>query len=442
MLIKGPYLLWARLARSPLASRFISGASWSVAGAVLSQGITLLTLLFVVRLLGKETYGQFVLIQSTLNMVGVFAGFGIGQTATRYIAAMKLRDTRKLGHILALSERTVFFFGAVMSGVLALFSSQLASGVLNAPALTVPLSIAALSVFFATLDSYQKSVLIGMEAMRLLAIGTVLGVAISAPVMLLATHGYGLIGAASALVVSALTQAGISRYQASREMNRLGIKPEPRGCVKEWAVLRDFALPALLAGALVAPAHWICQAMLANTPNGYAEIALLGVAMQWFNAILFLPSTAGRVVMPMLTDYVTAGNRAGSKRLLVLAVKANALVAIPLAAVIAILSPWLLSLYGPDFRNGSMVLIIAVFTAALLAAQTPVGNIIAATSRMWLGMLMNIGWAAIYIATAFLLLERGASGVIIGLGLAYVVHAIWTFWFAGYQLKTRSHPRS
>jgi O-antigen/teichoic acid export membrane protein len=225
-------------------------------------------------------------------------------------------------------------------------------------------------------------------------------------------------------------------------MHRFGIKPEPRGSMKEWPVLRDFALPALLAGALVAPAHWICQAMLANTPNGYAEIAMLGVAMQWFNAILFLPSVAGRVVMPMLTDYVTAENHTDSKRLLVLAVKANALVAMPPAAVIAGLSPWLLSLYGPDFQNGSMVFIIAVFTAALLAAQTPVGNMLAAASRMWLGMLMNLGWAMIYIAVAFLLLERGASGVIIGLGLAYVVHTIWTFWFAGYQLKPRCHTRS
>jgi O-antigen/teichoic acid export membrane protein len=433
------WLLPARLFRSPLARRFISGASWSIAGSVLSQGITLLTLVLVVRLLGKETYGQFVLIQSTLNMVGVFAGFGIGQTATRYIAALKLRDTRRLGHILALSQRTVFFFGAIMTGALALFSPQLASGVLNTPALAAPLSIAAFTVFFATLDGYQKSVLIGMEAMRTLANATVLGVAISAPVMLLAVHSYGLTGAAIGLVAGTMIQAGISLYLASREMKRFGIKPEPRECLREWPVLRDFALPALLAGALVAPAHWICQAMLANTPGGHAEIALLGVAMQWFSAILFLPSVAGRVVMPMLTDYIAAENHADSKRLLVLAVKANALVALLPAATIALLSPWLLSLYGPDFQNGSMVLIIAVFTAALLAAQVPVGNMLAAVSRMWLGLLMNLGWAAIYIGVAFLLLEHGATGVITGLGLAYLAHAIWTFSFATYQLRSRGH---
>ena len=46
----------SRLARSPLARRFLSGAAWSVFGSALSSGVTLIMFMLVARLLGKEVY--------------------------------------------------------------------------------------------------------------------------------------------------------------------------------------------------------------------------------------------------------------------------------------------------------------------------------------------------------------------------------------------------
>ena len=271
-------------------------------GAVVSSGLTLVMLMVVARLLSKENYGQFVVIQSTLGMVGVFAGFGIGSTATRYAAELQARDTTRLGHILTLAERTVLGCGLIVSMGLAVAAGWMATHILNAPRLGVPLAIAAVAVFFTALDSYQKSVLIGLESMRAFAIGMVAGVIVGFPIMLLAAKHYGLEGAAVAIVVNALLQASISRYQMARELRKLGVKLNVEGCLSEQPILWRFALPALLSGALVGPAHWAAQALLANTPNGYAELAVLGISMQWFNVIMFVPGTAGRVVLPILTE--------------------------------------------------------------------------------------------------------------------------------------------
>ncbi len=101
----------AKLMRSQLARRFLGGAAWSVIGSIVSSGITLIMLMLVARLLSKETYGQFIIIQSTLNMVGVFAGFGIGLASIRYTAALRVSDTARLGHILILAERSILGFG-------------------------------------------------------------------------------------------------------------------------------------------------------------------------------------------------------------------------------------------------------------------------------------------------------------------------------------------
>jgi hypothetical protein len=63
----------------------------------------------------------------------------------------------------------------------------------------------------------------------------------------------------------------------------------------------------------------------------------------------------------------------------------------------------------------------------------PVGDVIVASGRMWLGCGMNVGWAGVFLAGPFLLVVAGGAG---SMGLAsarlisYAVHAIWTFWFA------------
>ncbi len=420
----------SKLNASPLARRFLGGATWSVLGAMVSSGLTLVLLMLVARLLGKETYGQFVVIQSTLNMVGVFAGFGVGAAATRYVAELRERDGTRLGHILTLAERAVLSFGVLAVGGLVASADWLASRVLNAPDLGTPLAFAAGTVLFAALDGYQKSVLIGFEAMRAFAIGNIVGVAMGFPIMLLAAKHLGLPGAALAMAVNALVQAGVSRRQMLYELHSYGVRRKGAGCLSEWRVLWSFALPALLAGALVGPAHWIAQAMLANTPNGYAELAVLGIAMQWFQVILFVPATAGRVVLPILTDHVAKDDRAGSRKILLYAMTANALVAVPMAVAVGILSPYVLGLYGSGFEHQHASLVVAVATAALVAIQAPVGNLLAATARMWLGALMNAGWAAVYLSLVYLFRAQGALGVMVALGAAYLAHAVWTFWFA------------
>ena len=167
------------------------------------------------------------------------------------------------------------------------------SHILNASALKWPLSISAFAVLFAALDGYQKSVLIGFESMKAFTVGTVLGVVAGFPIMLFVANQYGLTGAAMGLVVVALIQFGISRYQMTKVLRKFGVKSNVKGCWDERAILWHFAFPALIVGVVVTPTHWIVQAFGA-TPNGYEQLAVLGVAMQWFNVIMFLPVTAGR----------------------------------------------------------------------------------------------------------------------------------------------------
>ena len=60
-----------------------------MAGLLISRGLLLIATVFVARILGKIVYGEFGMIQSTVGMFGVFAGFGMGLTATKHVAEFR-----------------------------------------------------------------------------------------------------------------------------------------------------------------------------------------------------------------------------------------------------------------------------------------------------------------------------------------------------------------
>ena len=78
-----------RIKASPLGYRLANGAFWSVSGAVASKGMMLVASIVVARMLTREVYGELGIIRSTVNMFVVFASFGMGMTATKYVAELR-----------------------------------------------------------------------------------------------------------------------------------------------------------------------------------------------------------------------------------------------------------------------------------------------------------------------------------------------------------------
>lgn len=413
-----------------IAKRFIGGAVWSVLGAVLTSGINLVVLMFVSRYLGKELYGQFTLVQSTLASFGIFAGFGVGAASVKFIAELRFAEPQKLRRVLALSERIVILFGSLAALGLAFGSELIARKAFDSPAVSQPLSIAAVAVALTTADGYQKSVMVGLEAMKKFFISSVVGVILCAPLILVLSSVYSLEGACWALVISAFFQCVISRVMMKKLLADNGLQLSRSDCWSEKGIIWRFSLPSMLAGAMVIPSHWIVNTFLVGSPGGYSQLAVFGIAMQWFNVIMFVPGTAGRVVLPILTDHIAKKDSSSSKKILGYAMVANGIVAIPIAFLVSVLSQRIMSMYGDGYANENNALIIAVFVAVLVAVLAPVGNLLAATSRMWLGFLMNAMWAFIYLVGAYFLVGRGAVGALTALAIAYIFHSVWTIWYA------------
>src|SRR5438270_13461840 len=93
----------ARIESSPLAYRLAHGVFWSFAGTALARTLALAASVVTARLLGKQGYGEFGVVNSTLLTLQTFASVGLGATATRYVAELRAKDPERAARILALS---------------------------------------------------------------------------------------------------------------------------------------------------------------------------------------------------------------------------------------------------------------------------------------------------------------------------------------------------
>lgn len=411
-----------------LRRRLARGIAWSFLGTAVQSGAGLVVGIGLGRILGVVSFGEWSLVNSTIATLGIFAGLGVGMTATKYVAELRDSDVVRLGRILSLLQRVVVGSAAALTVGLLAIAPILSRVVLQAPHLEDEFRIACLLLFATTLLGLETGILAGLEAFRALAAVSLLRAAIAIPLTLAGALILGVAGALLA-VAGTTTVAWICTVLISRRLeDQHGIRRESRGAFTERAVLWQFSLPALLASVMVAPPMWLANVILVSQPEGFRELGAFAAANQWRMAVTFLPSVVGATTLPILSS-VFATHRGSALRILSGSIGLSTAAAAPVAALIILASGFVMRLSGADFGAYGDVLTIVGITSVIIAAQLPIGSMIAATGRMWLGVLMNMGWSIIFLGSAFVLIELGwgAIGLAYAYLVAYIVHSLWSF---------------
>ncbi len=425
----------ARIEASEIGYRLAKGAFWSVAGTVISRGLALASSIVVARTLGKSGFGELGIIHSTLALFQLFAGFGLGMTATKYVAQYRKDDPEKAGRIIGLSWMVTAVTGGLCALLLAVLAPWLATRTLAAPHLSGLLRITAIGLFLTGLNAAQNGALSGFEAFRAIATRNAIAGVLNFPVMISGVLLAGVKGVVWATVVSCAINWLICHVAVRREARRHGVPLTFAGCWEEMPLLWRFSLPAVLSGLMVMPVSWACTAMLVNEPNGYEQMGIFSAANQWYTLALYVPTMLGGVLLPILSDRLGQNQRRQVGVLLRVTAKMNVMYVWPLVALVCLASPYVMSLYGESFRSGWPTLVAVLVTAAIRAGLTPVGQVIAASGRMWMGLLMNSGWAITYVAGTLLLVHFGSFGLATARAVSYVVHATWTSAYAVWLIR-------
>ena len=410
---------------SSLRVRFLTGAGWSLVGAVASQGLSLATFVICARTLGVSGYGQLGMILSTVIMFGVFVGLAFGTTATKYVAEFRSRDVERTGGIIAIVSAISFLSISVLSAALVLLAPLISSRALNAPRLSSEMQIAAVLLFFNGLNGTQAGVLSGFEAFRTLAqLNTARG-ALSLFITAATVVAWKLPGAVLGLAIGAGAGCVMNQIAISHECSKRQVKTSLRAGWRDRWTLCSFSLSALLTSGISVPTIWAVSAMLARQKGGFAELGLFSAAWQWGNAIGFVPYYLCQPLLSVLTNHRACGEVRSMKGILskTLGVVTCFSVAGALAVIAA--SKWIILAYGRSFAAGRPVLVIMALASICTPLTLIVNQFLASLSRMWYAALFSALWAGLYVGMSWTLVPRfGALGMVSALFGAYLVTSV------------------
>ena len=384
----------------------------------------LLANIFVARIVSLEEYGQVGILQTTVAMVGAFSGFGLGLTATKFIADNREKNSHKTGNIISLVFIVSVFSALIFSSLLFFNSAFISSNILNEENLVQALRISSLALFFSTLNGAIIGMLSGFESFKKIGLINLLIGAITFPVLFyltdqLGVNGY-MLGFSSILFANVfMNLMGLLHEMKKIKINFVEIRPS-----KELSVLYKFSLPAALGGFLVGPINWIANTILVNSENGYTEMAYYNAANQWFYVLLFLPNIVTNVLLPIVSNNFSRGHRKESMKILRLSFLINLCFLVPFLALGIFFSETIMSLFGQEYTSSSLILIITFITVALMVVNAPIGNMFAVTNKMWTGLTMNLIWAVIFLIFSYNLVLYGALGICIARLIAYLSHTI------------------
>jgi O-antigen/teichoic acid export membrane protein len=434
-----PHPVSDRINAIPFGRRLARGAFWTLAGVLAARVLRIPISVVLARYMGPAQYGELGIATASIDLFSVFAGLGLGLTATKFIAELRVKDPARTGRIIAVSMIVGAVGGVTSAAALFILAPWLATHMLAAPHLVVPLRIGSLALLFLSMNGAQNGALYGFEAFQVTAqLLAVVGL-MDLPLMLGGYFLWGLNGVLCGMVVSRFMSWVLMRYAVKEQARRFGVPLIFGHWKQELAVIWHYSIPAALGGILVMPVNWACSALLVNQPHGYAEMGAYNAANQWYSAMLFLPTVLGSGLLPILSDRMGQRDGKSSGAVLKVMFKLNGVILLPAAIGMSLLSPYIMRIYGAGYRDAWPTLIAVLWTAAVMGVIAPVGDVIAASGRMWLGMAMNAGWAVVFVLSTLLLIHGGSLGLASSRLIAYVVHAGWTLAFAYFVL--RSHGK-
>lgn len=392
----------------------------------------MLSMMLVARILGKEEYGQLGIIQSSLMMFEAIAALGMGTTTTKHIAEYRNTDKSKVSKIIKFTRITNLVTAVSFGVVIYLIAPWISSNLLGSAALTDYVRISSLILFFTNFGGGRLSILIGFEAYPWMAF--VNGITGCMTVLFIpgSAYFYGIEGALWGLVAVSAANALMNSVLSIRVIRKEGIPKDAALTRDEWRLLWEFSLPTMMASILYAPVNWLGGAYLVRT-SGYGQMGLFSAVNQWFSILLFVPLMVTKVFLPIFANQGFIGREREFSRLLGKALKTILLVSFFPAATVALLSPWIMSLYGKDYSEASTMLIVIAFAAFVASSQNMLGNVLTTINRTWLHFAANVVWAIVYLLAMIVLVEFGYNAM--GLCLAMLIAFVIKLMFSGFMVR-------
>lgn len=425
-----------------LRVRLRKGVTWNLINTVFNQGSTFVVNVIIANLLGRQIFGEYAIILSTVLTLSTVAQLATGYTATRYVAEFRSVDRAKVGRILGLCSLISVTMASIAVLLLLVSTPWLATIVLKRPDLALSLMIGAGFVFCTTINGYLLGALAGLESYRALGQAGIITGSSYIVLCVIAVWLGGLNGALVGLALSSLLQLVVLSWFLRAESSKQKIVINYHGVWQEKNILLKFTLPAALSGFVSIPLLWLASAFLVRQHAGYEQMALFSAASSFRVIVLFLPNILHTVGMTIMNNHKGLGEGAQYRitfRTNIVLTAASVLIG---ALFFVLFGPWLLSVFGRSFSEGYPVLLVLMLGTLPEALAPTAYQIILSREKIWLSFFAIVlpHYGAMIVVAFFLTPLYGAVGLAVAYATGWIINLVTTtllaWQYRGFSFQT------
>lgn len=368
------------------ASQLLTDSAWSLIGNFLGKGFALIGGIWMARLLGKNSYGDFGLIKTTMLTLSTFSAFGFEYSATTFIARIKITNSKLISSINNFILKFTLIIGVLIAFFLILFSKTLAANWLGDENSTFSIIILAISTIFSAIGTVQVGLLAANGVFKNLARVNIVNGIFNFIIVAILTYKYGYNGALISLLLTQIFNCFLNQFFIDTPY-MISFRREFQ---IDSEVMKDMvksSVPLALQESLYYVFAWV-QSMLLIRLSSAGDLGMYNAIMQWNAIVLFIPGILRNVILTHLSN--SNKSKSALDEILLKTVIGSLLsIVVPLIVVFLMADSIALS-YGHTFIGMQHLLKIVVMSAIFTSISNVFAQAYTAIGRNWLMLKLRI----------------------------------------------------
>lgn len=358
------------------SSKLYKDSFWAVFGNGFGNGLLLLAGIIIARFLGKDLYGEYGIVKTTMFYIASFATFGMGFTSTKFVAMAIQNNAKRLRSIIQGSLLISLSFSCLVAVVIFLFAREL-SIYLEEESLELPFKALSIVIIFKAMSTTQIGIMAGFKEFKAIAYNSL----VSGVFLLLScvplTYYFGLKGSLIALLASQFVNVVINYIVVYKLIRHLECQ-EDGSCIKE---LLFFSFPVALQESSFTVCNWLSILFLSKMAS-LGDLGVYSASAQWSTIVLMIPSLLSNVVLSHLSG--TLSDEKSHHFIMKRMTLSNFVCTFIPFVFVYILAGYISNFYGESFVEMPSVLRILTFATIFEACSSVFKSELMAQGKPWI----------------------------------------------------------
>ncbi len=384
----------------------------------------------VARILGKETFGAFGMIQQTLMTFSMFGASALGLAANKFLAELRDKDKERSSRIVHFSTALTFAIAILVALVFIIFAEPISISLFKKDIFASAVRLGGLSLILISLSGTQTGILAGFNSFKTISFLNMTRGFLTILLVTLGAKQGGLFGALLGLTICSLVVVVLGTLEIKKLCKNYELSAFSMDCFSEWRLAFTFILPALLTSMAYLVTTWYSNVLILQSPQGLAESAYLNISLNWRNAILLVPSFFTSPLLSALSAVELPKESGKFRKLIGFGIGIQTLAALLPSLFVVLISHRILSGYGSSYVAQIPTLQLMCLASVLAAPTMVLVQAITSRGYQWDNCFLHAVWALVMMGCCRFVFSISAHGVSMAFVAAYFVQLIL---FTGYS---------